>query len=84
MRELGFTWKEIAVALGGTRDSWRMLVGRRVQHRVDDPNDVPDSYNKGVVARLKALPTTACPYPAITCHWAWWLAGWGDQDRCMI
>lgn len=77
LRESGATWKEIAKELGGTEHSWRGLIKRR-EPSINSREG--DAYTLGAAARTRKKPKAACPYPAHTRDWAWWLGGWNDCD----
>lgn len=81
LRQQGLTWKEIAKELGGTEQSWRMLVSRR-EDKLGGEN--PPPYQHGRTARVKGYSKEHCPHPAMTCVGSWWLAGWNDCDRGLI
>lgn len=37
-------------------------------------------YQAGIVARSKKIHKNNCPHDWATQLWAWWLAGWNDED----
>lgn len=73
LRQQGRTWKQIALELGGTDQSWRMLVQRRAE-------GTNTHYLVGRNARDMGREKAACPYSHMTCDGSWWLAGWNDRD----
>lgn len=44
------------------------------------PTACNHSYLAGVEARKKRIHKNNCPYAWATQLWAWWLAGWNDED----
>lgn len=42
--------------------------------------DCQAAYLAGRTARQKRVHKNNCPHPWATQIWAWWLAGWNDED----
>ncbi|MDX0622884.1 hypothetical protein GOD54_23580 [Sinorhizobium medicae] len=81
LRAQGLQWKAVATKLGGAAEDWRDAVRRAEMKRIGKARTYSHTYAQGKNARKADKPKSECPYPRMSQHGSWWLAGWNDEDR---